>query len=384
MLLRMDLGFIEANKYSEPVRTFILKLKNALKDIETFISDTGPSNTTLELPLQKVDARVVDIIVAGGVRNNDEARQIIQLRRGLSQRSLAEEYRSWQGQVKQRSSVDKRVKTLKAVGRFGDLDEFLKIEEPRFGRQYKGSIRRAIDHGIKLLVLERLLGGIGYSAILIFRFTDFYNLKYENLEELVRALQDDNCIKKLASHSADWISQWQSKYDVGTASGLAPQVTGDEPTFEKTTLHSTSDTEEVSNNSEAASTYSSNQAATLQFPDAPNKTSQHNAVSHCRSVEHDAHGIIRSRLDQHSRQHGHDVPNANGLRHLVIQQNYASAAQQTPMPDVQGPYRSPYTASYREGVAAPQSTAVHAFHTIGPSTGSSVAVGAPETRTEGM
>ena len=66
--------------------------------------------------------------------------------------------------------------------KLGHIIEFLKVNTYRFNNPIV--VRDRIEYGMKLLVCEILLGGKGFSAILIFRYRSLRVVKYRELYEL--------------------------------------------------------------------------------------------------------------------------------------------------------------------------------------------------------
>ncbi|KAL8719654.1 MAG: hypothetical protein Q9225_003363 [Loekoesia sp. 1 TL-2023] len=164
-------------KFSEEVQTLMQSLKYGLTEINEFVSETAPVNTTYQRPSQIVDARITNAVPSNGVRKGYQFSKLIRFRRGLSQRSLALEYKSWKNRKQDTSSVNKRAKTRKHASSWS-LNEFLRNNRSRFGKP-KPSVHNAIRVGIKLLGCEQLLGNIGYSPLLIFHLNPLRELRYE-------------------------------------------------------------------------------------------------------------------------------------------------------------------------------------------------------------
>lgn len=193
------------------IEKFMRGLENALESIKTFLSHECRGIVTSEPEWAADDPRIVDIQIAGGSKPSN----IVKFRRGLSQRSLAIEYRDWESNAYGISSVEQRANdpSVQLSRKLGHVTKFLEANMHRFYNSE--AARDGIEHGIKLLVCEELLGGIGISAILFFRFSSLRSLKYEELKGLKDVIeeQDSDSIKKLAGQKADWLRQCQSQYD---------------------------------------------------------------------------------------------------------------------------------------------------------------------------
>lgn len=208
----------------DDVQSLVQNLNSVFNAIQGFVRDLGPTTTELQLPKQTVDIRVADIVNADGAQPDDNAHKLVQLRRILSQRSLALEYDVWDRQHNGISSLDRRKEALngnetpRTHPRTLLPDRFL----VRFSQDHLGSVKKAIKHGIKLLYFESILrdvGGAGFTSILIWRYTDWRRLKYKHLGQLAKAFRNQAHMKDFAEQSADWLLQWQIKYD-----GMSPML----------------------------------------------------------------------------------------------------------------------------------------------------------------
>ncbi|KAI4209057.1 MAG: hypothetical protein LQ351_007978 [Letrouitia transgressa] len=148
------------------------------------------------------DPRVVDIQIA-----NSDSTLVQRFRRGLSQRSLALQFDSWEKTTYQKSTIDERMKDLRFKHRV--IKQFLDCSHIKD----KDIAHMGIRHGIKLLICERLLGGAGYTAILIFKYRDMHYLRYEHLHEFVHAIQSSKAIVEVANQQAQLLNQYQSDYE---------------------------------------------------------------------------------------------------------------------------------------------------------------------------
>ena len=194
-----------------PVEDFMRGLKSALNHIETFLSQECRELITSEPVWKTEDPRIVDIQVA----QNSKPSEIEKFRRGLSQRSLAIEFDSWENKIYGVSSIEKRAEnpSVQLGRKLGRITKFLDANTHRFHNHT--AARGGIEHGIKLLVCEKLLGGKGISAIFIFRFTSLRRLKYEELNALKDAIEEQGSksIMKLARQKTDWLGRCQSIYN---------------------------------------------------------------------------------------------------------------------------------------------------------------------------
>ena len=188
---------------------FIANLNTRLNKIEGYIFELGHNAVKHEPEWKTGDPRLVDLQI-GGDRTQTP---ITKLRRGLSQRSLAVEFDDWESQTYQTSRLGVRTNTPseEPSRKLGHITEFLETNQDRFHNNQ--SVSKGIEHGIKLLVCENLLGGMGFSAIFIFRYTDLRKIKYEELNSLRDLITSSDPIKKLAERKANWFSACQRDYN---------------------------------------------------------------------------------------------------------------------------------------------------------------------------
>lgn len=180
-----------------------------LEDIYQFISTKVPQESNLDSSLDDIDIRIIDILVAGGHSTDNFG----QLRRGLGQRSLACEFQDWEVSKNYSSTVTERAEDPNCRRCEGRMIEYLRAKGPLLAGIHVETLRNALRHGVKLLVCEKVLGGAGYSALLIFRYTQFKNLRYKDLAELDSAFRSQQDINKVSREAADWLVEWQSVYD---------------------------------------------------------------------------------------------------------------------------------------------------------------------------
>lgn len=188
---------------------FVEKTNEGLGRIEKYLSKVCNEGATSEPAWRKDDPRIVDLQIAGDSKPSAN----IKFRRGLSQRSLAIEFDDWEWKTHRTSILKERATnpSVEPSRKLGHITGFLNANRHRFHNLV--AARAGIEHGLKLLVSETLLGGIGYSAILIFRYGKFRAVKYAEFNDLKDAIKKSNSIKKLAEQKADWFGQCQSIYD---------------------------------------------------------------------------------------------------------------------------------------------------------------------------
>jgi len=153
------------------------------------------------------DPRVVDLKL--GKKPSPEAT----FRKGLGHRSLALEYEQWELCVHNTSKVTELVKdpSLSQERRHGHIREYLQNNTHRFKDQ--AATGKGIEHGIKLLVFERMFGGKAISAILSFTYRRFRAVRYEELAPLQDLMSHSQWLVNLASSKAAWLDRCQRHYE---------------------------------------------------------------------------------------------------------------------------------------------------------------------------
>lgn len=190
---------------------FVAKLSKNLKKVEKLLSQVYDEPIEGESTRPDDDPCVFDLQIA--VTDRRRLTPMIQLREGLSQRCLAIEFEGWELELYGTSTVARRADDLSVESSRKErhLSEFLNINKDRF--HDTATARAGIRHGIKLLICERLLNGIGISAILIFQYAHFKRINYKELDGLKDAVKAVATIKKLAEQKADWLDDRQRHYN---------------------------------------------------------------------------------------------------------------------------------------------------------------------------
>ena len=184
-------------RLSSPIEKFISTLYNKLENIGQLQSQVNQDSTKDKPVRIQDDAHVFE---------NQERSPSHKLHRGLSQRSLASEFERWEQSTYGVSRVIERTNR-----KFGHIAEFLRVNEHRFYHQT--AVRKGIEHGIKLLICERLVHERGISAILFFCYQELRSLKFLELDGLENAIENGDPIKKLAQQQTSWLDQHQRNYD---------------------------------------------------------------------------------------------------------------------------------------------------------------------------
>ena len=191
------------------VENVLTRLIKNLEKTEEFLSQPFYKAVRDEPLWVTDDPRITDIEVAGGSKKPAHTK----FRRGLSQRSLAMEFDNWERSNSGTSRVCDRAAnpSVKPSRKPVNIQSFLEANKHRF--KNLAAARDGIEYGIKLLVCEKLLGGTGFSALLIFQFDSFRSVKYPELKDLKKAIEKQKSIKNLARLKAGWLSDCQNKYN---------------------------------------------------------------------------------------------------------------------------------------------------------------------------
>ena len=189
----------------DPLQSFIAIVEGKLEEIEKCLSDLY--HVTEQPVWEREDPRIDDMNTGSRYMSS-----MARLRRGLRQRSLAIEFEKWEQATYGTSTVHKWARYLaKADRKLGHMTEFLEINMHRFRKI--SAARNGLQHGIKLLVCERLLNGTGVSALLIFEYSRLRLIKFRELDAFKDAVKNSQKIKKLADQKADWVDDCQKCYD---------------------------------------------------------------------------------------------------------------------------------------------------------------------------
>lgn len=193
-----------------PISTLTLtqKLHKDSTQIKEYLSKSEIEATKDDLERITEDPRVVDLQLDRG-QSSPKAK----FRKALSQRSLAIEYIHWERKQYGSSRVSELAKNLSiSQGRGGcHIMKYLERNNHRFKNQ--DVTRKGINHGIKLLVFEQLVGTMAISAILSFRYRLFRAVKFEDLPFLKTMLDDSEWVTELVGQKAGWFDGCQTQYD---------------------------------------------------------------------------------------------------------------------------------------------------------------------------
>ncbi|KAI4156825.1 MAG: hypothetical protein L6R39_000991 [Caloplaca ligustica] len=204
-------------------------LKRKFKVVEQFVSELDPKTVTFKPLLEGTDPRVTDITTADLVQLGDNAYNLTQLRRMLSLRSMALEYNAWERQEGRTSTLDKRITQTDTctqnTARVRVLNKFL---ERRFTPAYERSVKKTIQLGVRLLVLESILrdsGGPGCSVILALSYHAWRRWTFKDVTQFADEFRSQSSMTEFARRSADWLLQWQKKYDSKFSKNVFSELT---------------------------------------------------------------------------------------------------------------------------------------------------------------
>ena len=187
------------------------------------ISPVKTSQSRVSALLQKLNESQTDITkflslseVDAVERSDDPSTQATSenglFRRGLYHRCLALDYEEWEMTKFRTSRVDYVEKNLREgkITRNGHVNQFISV---RHGLQNQDSARKACQHGIKMLVFERLCQGTAVSALVNFAYTKFYASKLQDLPLLKQELDRSPWIPEILREKEGWYQTCQKQYD---------------------------------------------------------------------------------------------------------------------------------------------------------------------------
>ena len=190
----------------QSVQDLVEGLNKDLTGIEKTIEETLSRVCHGQPAWMTDDPRVVDLVLPEGDHS-----PTAKFRRALSQRSLAVEFDAWEQKNYGVSKVNEGVKdTCKQT--YGHISKFFEFNRERFGTERKEVVRKGVEHGVKLLMCDRLLGGTGFSAILMFQSRRLRHVKFEDLKSL-RDIISGSDIQKLAEQKGEWLNHCQDDYE---------------------------------------------------------------------------------------------------------------------------------------------------------------------------
>ena len=134
-------------------------------------------------------------------------------RNGLCLRSLALDFNDWEIGYNPRwqPRITATVGKLSKSRRDGHVTQYLRSGTHRFANLK--TMKVGIQHGIKMLVVDRLLENKAISLILCLKSRRFYSVRFGDLETLVKIIKQKEWIAALLQQKADWFEDCQRKYN---------------------------------------------------------------------------------------------------------------------------------------------------------------------------
>ena len=194
--------------FSASVLNLIQALKNSSREITEALQDPrlvafAPSRNSHT----GKDPRAYDIRKGKSSRAKKEEKA----RMTLAQRGLAAEYRRWYKGQSGHDIIDELINNPKAKSRKCSISMFLEEQFRRFGSD--NELPKGIQHGIKMLLLERLFGKPIISAILNFHFDLLWKIHRNELTGLCDAIRNIEWVTAIVDVFPDWLETYQAKYD---------------------------------------------------------------------------------------------------------------------------------------------------------------------------
>ncbi|KAE8382902.1 hypothetical protein BDV26DRAFT_252877 [Aspergillus bertholletiae] len=170
------------------------------------------------------DPRVVDVQIYSGAKEKPE---FMRFRRAMAIRSISLEYMQFQQDQIGFSRVDLQAIELSSAAdqtQQGTIDQFIAFNRSRadtFSRRIKDAqvAKMMIKDGTKMLVLERLYGHCGITAVL-WLIPSWTKLRYPDLPTFLELLCQNPeyyRIHATAEDLVDWYDECQTLYDENTA-----------------------------------------------------------------------------------------------------------------------------------------------------------------------
>lgn len=180
-------------------------LESSRKTIEEYTTLPTDRAVVRSVDWADVDVRVHDIRL-GATRHD----KMTKFRKGLGERSLALQYHEWELQEFQCSRLGELCKDPGNYkkGMDGNIADFIASHNlPDIDCVGKG-----IRHGTKLLLLEKLFGTPGTSAILFFAFGKFREVRYPEMKDLAGSMRENVWIAELVHKVQPWFEDCCSRY----------------------------------------------------------------------------------------------------------------------------------------------------------------------------
>lgn len=185
-------------------------LYSKIEDVKKLLAETPLA--AIGASLYNGDPRIIDL--------RDKCDDLSdQLRRGLSQISLANEYSSFQKGKYSYTTLGRIINDWDyALSRRGNITEF--INERKYATKEENAIRRAITNGIKLLALQACVAEFPKIVLFcILFYSKFRGWTYKNIASVVEILRDEQQDKNgdfmtvIGGKDDGWVSTAISHYE---------------------------------------------------------------------------------------------------------------------------------------------------------------------------
>lgn len=188
------------------------RITQALTDQKFTAAVTTRAEWTIE------DPRVVDIKMSDN-SPTDKAR------RTFAERGLAKEYQRWRIQHHRGDIIEELMQNPKVRVKQGTVRDFIQTHSPPF--QDIRTVREGLNHGIKMLLLERSFQEPTISAILNFSHKRFTKVGRDELYILCKVAQSTEWMMALVGKLPGWVESCQAKYDgkqISIILGVSPSL----------------------------------------------------------------------------------------------------------------------------------------------------------------
>lgn len=132
------------------------------------------------------------------------------VRRTFAQRGLTEHYRRWRMKYYKRDIIaDLLKKSSSRTKKIGTFEEFLETHNI----EGNWAIHKGHKHGIKMLLVERLVGEPTIPVILNFSYDRFSEVSRSDLRVLCKVVHKTEWMMSLVAQLVDWVKACQARYD---------------------------------------------------------------------------------------------------------------------------------------------------------------------------
>ncbi|TKA25280.1 hypothetical protein B0A54_17472 [Friedmanniomyces endolithicus] len=159
----------------------------------------------------QTDWRNIDIRVLDNRLAETKHTLLTKFRKGLAQRSLATDFDAWERSNCHSSRLDSLYNDpkLSETRHDSNMPSFMQAEDmPR-----EDCVERGIQHGVKLLLFERIAQCSGVSAVLFFVFSRFRDVTFSDLQDLAVEIKASKWILHHAATIQPWFIECIAKYE---------------------------------------------------------------------------------------------------------------------------------------------------------------------------